>query len=221
MTPSPTLFGEALNASLQVNIGQHYWPNLAIYSSSRNSITNRTLCNQFFHLQAALAESNLNFLTRNSKPADLVSPSLLQHMQMVEQSGRPSFPPGPTGLTLSTATVESPAHKRVKMEMQDEEPEEEEDGEEEESSAAIKQEYYGRQSAEAEDHDEASSTENYEPLNYKSWHPNRPSASGNAELGEFHRTSLTVEVGALSRHSPRGATPTEFLSSQAVNTTAN
>lgn len=139
----------------------------------------------FVSVQAALAESNLNFLQRN---APRISP-----------------------LNAERAVYEETEQltKRVKVENPDDLTESKTD------------EYYSRgadKNSEADEDNDASSTENYEPLNFKSsWHPQRErSEDSDYPIG---RTSLTVEVGAVTRHSPSGLEreTADYLKPQAVN----
>ena len=160
-------------------------------------------------MQAALAESNLNFLHRNHSDASPLGADRGYHNDESQQS----------------------PVKRVKLEEPDDLSE----------SKATPTDYYGGGGGggdsigggvgggkhSADDGDDASSTENYEPLNCKGWHQQQrldaaaaaaaaTAAANDQDFTSMARgcgASLTVEVGAVSHHSPAAVRDTDYLTS--------
>lgn len=128
-------------------------------------------------------------------------------MQMVDPSGRSSYQAAAAAVAAAAAAAAATAaapHHAVKMEVPDadeEDDDEDDDADADADDGNLKDESSGYFRPE-EEGDAASSADNDEPLNYKSWHPTRPSsASFDA------KTSLTLQVGAIGRQSPPLSAP--------------
>ena len=212
MTPSPTLFGEALNASLQV---------MSIF---KLDLKYHFILWQFLlNYQAALAESNLNFLHRNQSSSQ--SP-LDRHLNFHHHRHHHSLD--------ASGLHEPPSNKRVKLEAPDEESNSSSCAKTADGAGAS-EEYFCRNTAggsslvvikqqqldaisssggggggasgtdnEDNDNNDASSTENYEPLDFKAWRSQRPPVTNSNDEDDddddysIGRASLTVEVGPAS-----------------------
>ena len=165
-----------------------------------------------FKFQAALAESNLNFLHRQSSTSQSPLDARFHH-HLLHHHGQ--------------AGLDEPHHhsggKRVKLEAADDE------SSSTNGNAKAAEDFYGRNPAGGSslgvikpsggsrthetssgtdneaDHNDASSTENYEPLDFKAWRSQRPANDVDDDEDDedddgdsYARASLTVELGPAS-----------------------